>query len=138
MGRKRQTRRDELLPEYVTRIPSKNRVVWREYLGKGKFGRVVTLKGNAGPLPADALHPATISPWLLHNKDGSQIKYEAFGSAWGRLMTKALKNGLAERFNFHDIKAKGQTDDEEGWSGHKSERMREIYERKARLKRATR
>ena len=54
MGRKRQTRRDELLPEYVTRIPSKNRVVWREYLGKGKFGRVVTLKGNAGPLPADA------------------------------------------------------------------------------------
>ena len=87
---------------------------------------------------ADALHPATISPWLLHNKDGSHIKMEAFGSARGRLMTKALKNGLAERFNFHDIKAKGQTDDEEGWSGHKSARMREIYERKARLKRATR
>lgn len=25
----------------------------------------------------------------------------------------------------------------EGWAGHKSERMRDIYERKARLKRAT-
>lgn len=339
MGRRRQTRRDELLPEYVTRVPSKNRVIWREYQGKGKFGKVVTLQGKKGPLPADApvqdieaayraqvvktpgrtlewllrafmkapklkpleprtlkhyeyyveaisakplknggrfgdvalrklsraviagyrdkmadtpiqanrhlqflsavftwaveqehitdnyakgvrrfeqkarsryiedwefelvqklapdyvaiamelaylmrarraevlairredllpdgillrrakgsqaevtqwsdrlraavraaesLHPATISPWLLHNKDGSQIKAEAFGSAWGRLMAKAK---LAERFTFHDIKAKGVTDDEEGWAGHKSERMREIYERKARLKKATR
>ena len=86
---------------------------------------------------AEALHPATISPWLLHNKDGSQIKHEAFGTAWGRLMNKALKNGLTERFTFHDIKAKGITDDSEGWAGHKSERMRDIYERKARLKRAT-
>ena len=54
MGRNRDRRRDECLPEYVSRVPSKNRVIWREYLGKGKFGKVTTLVGDDGPLPASA------------------------------------------------------------------------------------
>jgi len=63
---------------------------------------------------------------------------EAFSTAWGRLMNKAMQQGLQERFTFHDIKRKGVTDDEEGWAGHHSERMRLIYDLRARLKKATR
>ena len=53
-------------------------------------------------------------------------------------MNKAMQQGLQERFTFHDIKRKGVTDDEEGWAGHHSERMRLIYDLRARLKKATR
>jgi hypothetical protein len=53
-------------------------------------------------------------------------------------MAKALENGLKERFTFHDLKAKGLTDDSEHWAGHKSERMRQVYHRLAREKQATR
>lgn len=87
---------------------------------------------------AQALHRGTISPWVLHRADGGPIEAEAFSTAWGRLMSKALKNGLAERFTFHDLKAKGLTDDTEHWAGHKSDRMRQIYQRLAREKKATR
>ena len=53
-------------------------------------------------------------------------------------MAKALTKGLKERFTFHDLKAKGLTDDSEHWAGHKSERMRQVYHRLAREKQATR
>lgn len=46
MGRKRHRRRDDKLPPYVNRVPSRDRVVWREYLGEGRFGRYITLKDN--------------------------------------------------------------------------------------------
>lgn len=88
---------------------------------------------------AQALHRGTISPWILHRADGGPIDPEAFSSAWDRVMAKALKKGgLGERFTFHDLKAKGLTDDTEHWAGHKSERMRQIYQRLAREKKATR
>lgn len=57
MGRNRSVRRDAALPQYVQRKPDRNRVIWREYLGSGKFGRVVMLRDPAGrPLPASASH----------------------------------------------------------------------------------
>lgn len=87
---------------------------------------------------ATAINRGVISPWLLHGKDGDAIKPEAFSTAWQRLMAKALENGLKERFTFHDLKAKGLTDDSEHWAGHKSERMRQVYHRLAREKQATR
>lgn len=55
MGRKRQTRRDEKLPPYVSRITTINRVVFKEYLGRGKFGGKRYIRDREGePLPADA------------------------------------------------------------------------------------
>ncbi|MHA7918265.1 tyrosine-type recombinase/integrase [Alloalcanivorax xenomutans] len=85
-----------------------------------------------------ALHKGVISPWILHRADGTAIEPEAFSTAWGRAMDKALEGDLKERFTFHDLKAKGLTDDTEHWAGHKSERMRQVYQRLAREKKATR
>lgn len=48
MGRNRSRRRDAALPHYVQRKPDRNRIVWREYLGGGKFGKVVTLVDDEG------------------------------------------------------------------------------------------
>ena len=43
---------------------------------------------------------------------------------------RALKNGLKTSFTFHDIKAKGVSDHETKHSGHKTESMRQVYDRK--------
>ena len=57
MGRGRSTRRDNSLPEYVYRVSSKNRVIWREYAGKGQFsGQITLVSPNGRPLPHDAPH----------------------------------------------------------------------------------
>jgi hypothetical protein len=48
--------------------------------------------------------------------------------------------GFEPRFTFHDIKAKGVSDfdgDKKTASGHKSERMIEIYDRKRKVVKAT-
>lgn len=87
---------------------------------------------------ARAINRGVISPWLLHDPKGGKIKAAAFDTAWQRLITKALESGLKERFTFHDLKAKGVTDHAEQWAGHKSERMRQVYVRKAREIQATR
>ena len=70
------------------------------------------------------------SHYLIHNPSGEPIQQSAFTSAWRRVMDNALKNGLTERFTFHDIKAKGVSDHESKHSGHKSERMKHTYDRK--------
>ena len=55
MGRKRQVRRDEKLPAYVSRVPSRNRVTIKHYLGQGKFGRTQYLRDQHNhPLSAEA------------------------------------------------------------------------------------
>lgn len=87
---------------------------------------------------ACAINRDVISPWILHGPSGGAIKAEAFSTAWGRLMDRAMKAGLKERFTFHDLKAKGLTDDTEHWAGHKSERMQQVYLRLAKEKKATR
>lgn len=80
--------------------------------------------------------------WLERNgiryTVGKAIKAAAFDTAWQRLMGKAMEAGLRERFTFHDLKAKGVTDHAEQWAGHRSERMRQVYVRKAREIQATR
>lgn len=64
MGRNRGTRRDNALPEYVYRVPGRDRVIWREYLGQGKFGRKVTLQDDRGrALPADASHQRILAAY---------------------------------------------------------------------------
>ena len=71
-----------------------------------------------------------VSTYLIHDKNGLPITYAAFKDAWQRLMKKALANGLKERFNFHDIKAKGVSDHKHKHSGHKSAAMKAVYDRK--------
>jgi len=71
--------------------------------------------------------------YVLHNK-GQQIKEYTFKSAWQRLMVKAKKDGfIKDRFTFHDLKAKGVSDfdgDKKLASGHRTERMVDVYDRK--------
>jgi hypothetical protein len=48
-------------------------------------------------------------------------------------MKKALVSGLRNRFTFHDLKAKGISDDtgdKQRGSGHKSASMMNVYDRK--------
>lgn len=68
--------------------------------------------------------------YLIHDKHGNRIGYSGFSSAWKRTMAQALKSGLKERFKFHDLKAKGVSDHPEHESGHRSEKMKEVYIRK--------
>lgn len=64
MGRGRGSRKDNALPEYVYRLKAKDRVVWREYLGKGRFGKSIRLKGENGePLTASASHQAILAAY---------------------------------------------------------------------------
>ncbi len=71
----------------------------------------------------------SISIYLIHDKHGQPIRYQAFKTAWQRLMHTALKQGLKEKFTFHDIKAKGVSDHKQKHSGHKSATMRAVYDR---------
>ncbi len=80
---------------------------------------------------AQDLYPQATSKYLIHNEDGSQITENQFRNAWRRTINKALKRGLKERFTFHDIKARGVTNHPTQHSGHKSERMKSVYVRKA-------
>lgn len=84
---------------------------------------------------------SALDPYILHRRDGAQLKHSGFQSAWQRLMRKAEKHGLSDRFTFHDLKAKGVSDfdgDKTKASGHKSARMTAIYDRKTETIDATR
>ena len=79
--------------------------------------------------------------FLLYNSQGEKIKESAIKSAWQRLMHRALKGDLKERFTFHDLKAKGVSDfegDKKLAGGHRSERMAEVYDRKPKTVKPTR
>lgn len=108
--------------------------------------RLTRLKGSEGEITlwtprlraaVDAAldwHPKAPGPWLLHDKHGGQLRKNAIDSAWQRLMKKWAEAGN-ERFTLHDLKAKGYSDQEEQWAGHKdkSGAMHKTYNRKLRL-----
>lgn len=64
---------------------------------------------------------------LIHDADGKEISPERLSQAFVRICGKALD----DPFPFHDIKAKGVSDHKRRHSGHKSARMRHVYDRKA-------
>ncbi len=80
---------------------------------------------------AQALNANAQSRYLIHNVDGSIITENQFRNAWRRTMDNAQKRGLKEKFTFHDIKARGVTNHPTQHSGHKSEKMKAVYVRKA-------
>ena len=62
------------------------------------------------------------------NRNGSQVKRSSFQTTWQRRMKT-----FEPRFSFHDLKAAGVSDfegDKKKASGHKSERMVSVYDRK--------
>ncbi|NIB43752.1 hypothetical protein HBA55_29385 [Pseudomaricurvus alkylphenolicus] len=76
---------------------------------------------------------------LVTNTKGGGIRMESFKTAWARVMKLALENGahidgkqvkLEARFHAHDLKAKGLTDHPEKDAGHRSEKMRKVYNRR--------
>lgn len=84
---------------------------------------------------------------LFPARSGGVISKSGFSSAWRRVRSKAMEEGLAidgkrvtltESFNFHDLKAKGVTDHETKASGHKNRKMQAIYDRKPTMTKATR
>lgn len=80
---------------------------------------------KSAPTPIDGAY-------LIHDKQGEPINKESFNSMWQRLMKKWVHAGN-ERFTFHDLKAKGVTDQAQNFAGHKSARMRKVYVRNLQL-----
>lgn len=79
------------------------------------------------------------SVWLIHDKNGQPIRDETFKTAWNRLQIKLAETGV-NRFAFHDLKAKGVSDfdgDKLKASGHKTQAMLNVYDRKIDLIEAT-
>lgn len=85
-------------------------------------------------------HPRMIKNQpLVSNSLGGKILMTTYKTAWSRIMKKAMTEGLEidgqivklqERFTAHDIKAKGLTDHPEKYAGHRTQKMRQIYNRK--------
>jgi integrase len=97
--------------------------------------------------------PLNAPRYIMRRKDGGKYTKNALDSAWQRVIKKAKEVGAelpvelledAKRdgarisgnrafidggFTFHDIKAKGCSDCDHGFSGHKSERMKGVYMR---------
>jgi len=72
---------------------------------------------------------------LIHNRAGYPYTSSGFRANWTRLMRKALREGvIAERFTFHDIRAKSASDHESGEHlGHDDAKtLRRYYLRKPR------
>jgi integrase len=76
------------------------------------------------------------SLYLFSKDDGQPYTYFGFNSMWKRAIKKAIKNGtLREKFNFHDIRAKTYSDEEDSEqkfkrAGHVDASMGRVYDRK--------
>lgn len=73
--------------------------------------------------------PVNIEHPLFHDKNGVMRTDSARKTAWKRIISKALENGLKERFTFHDLKARGATNHPDKESGHKTKKMEAVYDR---------
>ena len=99
--------------------------------------RLVRLKGSEGELTtlSERLRAAVSDvrgdPYIVHRYSES-----AFRSAWRRLQAAMKKEGI-EVFAFHDLKAKGISDHQDNFGGHRSPNMRKVYVRKLQEVEAT-
>ena len=75
---------------------------------------------------------------IIVNGSGDTLLKSTFDSAWKRLITRAISEGVItkeERFSPHDLKRKGTTEtkgtraEKQEASGHKSEAMMEVYDK---------
>jgi integrase len=85
-----------------------------------------------------------VRQYVFCTREGKQFTPDGFNTAWQRLMSKAMKNGLKQRFTFHDLRAKSASDagsDEEAAArlNHASTATtRRVYRRKPRRAQALR
>ena len=79
---------------------------------------------------------------LITSQSGAPISESGFQTAWQKRIRQAKKDGaIAERFTFHDLKAKGVSDfegDRRKAAGHKTERAAAIYDRRRETVKPTR
>lgn len=77
---------------------------------------------------------------VICGRNGAPVAERAYKTAWKRLMIEALKpeNGLKERFTFHDLKAKGISDHNKKFGGHRDKKMQAVYDRVPNLQSPTR
>lgn len=84
---------------------------------------------QCGRLPDEGI----ISLWIVAQRDGTPYSESGFQTAWQRHIRDCLKKGrIAERFTFHDIRAKAGSDAKDGrLLGHMDPKtLRRIYLRK--------
>ena len=70
-----------------------------------------------------------VSDYIVRNRDGVQVTTSAWDSAGTRMKNRMKKKGYKTDWTIHDLKAKGLTDMENGWAGHRSKRAQAVYER---------
>lgn len=74
------------------------------------------------------------SKYLFHEPDGTPLDPQRFSRRFKDCMSHrvaARKITADERFTFHDMKAKGVSDQDDQYSGHRTETGRKIYVREA-------
>lgn len=98
--------------------------------------RLRAVIAEAKKFNSDAPTPVT-GAYLLHDKKGLPFKKNALDSAWRRVMDEALESGLEQSFTYHDIKAKGISDHQHKHGGHRSGKMKRVYDRLPDLVKAT-
>lgn len=109
---------------------------------KGSRTQVVawSTRLRAAVREARALHGVG-SMFVLHDRRGQKLRYDAFSTAWQRVMARALAEGLvSHRFSFHDLKAAGVSDfdgDKRKAAGHRTLAMVNVYDRKIEVVEAT-
>lgn len=109
----------------------------RVYRGKGSLGEVTlwTPRLRAAVDACKAWHPDAPTPidggYLLHDRRGRPYTMSNHKSQWQRLKAKADALGL-KSWTFHDLKAKGATDQKNPDAGHRSAKMLAVYDRKGR------
>lgn len=85
-----------------------------------------------------------VRQFVICRRDGKRYSADGFGAMWQRLMGKALKNGLTERYTFNDLRAKSASDadsDEEATArlGHNDPKLtKRVYRRLPRRAQALR
>jgi hypothetical protein len=110
-----------------------------------------------------SLYDGVTSEYLIHASDGLAVKKNAFDSLWQRLIKVAMKRGayidkelqeeaeeqgaridedgrvyLGEKFTCHSLKAKGISNHQDKEGGHRSEKMKRVYDRVPGQVKATR
>jgi integrase len=104
----------------------------RVFRGKGSKGEITRWTVRLRSAVDACLARDRDSELLLTNEKGGQVTMSNHKSQWQRLQVIADKNQY-ERFTFHDLKAKGYTDQDVQDAGHMSPKMHKVYDRKGRV-----
>lgn len=106
--------------------------------GKGSENEITLWSDRLETAILTAMNYWPDGEYLMYSERGMPIKKDAFDLSRRRLMNKALESGLQEDFTFHDLKAKGVSDHSEKFGGHRSEKMKAVYDRVPGLVKSTR